>query len=147
MVSSQSTEAVGASLATTEEKSLNRTTSLMLGAVGNRCQFRFVSRAHYFAGPSLVRSLPANLVRPPKPGSPRRTGRGGNTVNVLAVPRGQARQSGEPAFAAPLGYSDTPFPQLAAKAWHPAFGGESPSVVEGATSSATQTDTASVSSY
>jgi hypothetical protein len=39
-------------------------------------------------------------------------------VNALAVPRGQARQSGEPAFAAPLGFSDTPYPQLTAmKKW------------------------------
>jgi hypothetical protein len=52
-----------------------------------------------------------NLVRPPKPASPRRTGSGGSTVNALAVPRGQVRQSGEPAFAAPLGCSDAPYPQ------------------------------------
>jgi hypothetical protein len=56
-----------------------------------------------FAGPSMLRSLPANLVRAPKPASPRRTGSGGNTGNALAVHRVQARQSGEPAFAAPLG--------------------------------------------
>jgi hypothetical protein len=49
----------------------------------------------------MIRSLPANLVRPPKPASPRRTGSDGNTQSALAVPRGQARQSGEPAFAAP----------------------------------------------
>jgi hypothetical protein len=56
----------------------------------------------------MINSLLANLVRPPKPASPRRTGSGGNTANALAVPRGQARQSGEPAFAAPIGFSDTP---------------------------------------
>jgi 5-methylcytosine-specific restriction endonuclease McrA len=63
----------------------------------------------------MIRSLPANLVRPPKPASPRRTGSGGNTGNALAVPRGQARQSGEPAFAAPLGFSDTPYPRYVVK--------------------------------
>src|SRR6266851_4249406 len=68
---------------------------------------------HTLPGPSMLRSLPANLVRPPKPASPRRTGSGGNTGNALAVPRGQARQSGEPAFATPLCFSDTPYPQLA----------------------------------
>jgi hypothetical protein len=67
--------------------------------------------APYFGGPSLIRSLPANLVRPPNPASPRRTGSGGNTVNALAVPRGQARQSCEPAFAVPLDFSDTPYSQ------------------------------------
>ena len=51
----------------------------------------------------MIRSLPANLVRPPNPASPRRTASGGNTANALAVSRDQARQSGEPAFAAPLG--------------------------------------------
>jgi hypothetical protein len=45
---------------------------------------------HDFAGPSLISSLPTNLVRPPKPASPRRPGSGGNTGNALAVPRGQA---------------------------------------------------------
>jgi len=49
------------------------------------------------------------LARPPKHGSPRRTGSGGNTVNALAVHRDEASQSGEPAFAAPLGFSDTPY--------------------------------------
>src|ERR1700736_5802147 len=62
-----------------------------------------VRRGPIFGGPSMIGSLPANLVRPPKPASPRRTGSGGNTGNALAVHRGQARQSGEPAFAAPLG--------------------------------------------
>jgi hypothetical protein len=50
----------------------------------------------------MIRSLPANLVRAPKPASPRRTGSGGSTGKALAVPCGQARQSGKPAFAAPL---------------------------------------------
>ena len=57
---------------------------------------------------------PANLVRPPKPASPPRTVSVGNTGNALAVPRGQPRQSGEPALAAPLGFSDTLYPQSAA---------------------------------
>jgi hypothetical protein len=51
----------------------------------------------------MIRSLPTNLVRPPKPASPRRTGSGGNAANDLAVHRIQVRQSGERAFAAPLG--------------------------------------------
>ena len=76
-------------------------------------------RLPYFVTPSIIRSLPTNLVHPPKPASPRRTGSGGNTGNALAVPRGQARQSGEPAFAAPLGFSDTPYPQYAVNVRHP----------------------------
>jgi hypothetical protein len=59
----------------------------------------------------MVSSLPSNLVRPPKPAWPRRTGSGGNPVNALAVHPGQARQSGEPAVAAPLGFSETPYAQ------------------------------------
>jgi hypothetical protein len=57
-------------------------------------------RAPCFGGPSKIRSIPANLVLPPKPASLRRTGSGGNTANALAVNRARARQSDEPAFAA-----------------------------------------------
>jgi hypothetical protein len=58
----------------------------------------------------MLKSLQANLVRPPKPASPRRNGSGVNTGNALAVRRGQVKQSGEPAFAAPVGFSDTMYP-------------------------------------
>jgi hypothetical protein len=51
----------------------------------------------------MRRLIPANLVRPSKPASPRLTGSGGNRGNAAAVHRGQARQSGERAFASPLG--------------------------------------------
>ncbi len=69
---------------------------------------------------TVIKSFPAGPIRPRKRDSPRRIASGGNAVIAFVVPCGQVRQSGEHAFAAPRGFSDTPYPQWAAKAWHPA---------------------------
>jgi hypothetical protein len=73
-------------------------------------QSRMSDHLPSFGGPLMISSLPANLVRPPKPASPRRTGSGGNTGNA------QDNYAGIPGHAKPNG-SPTRFYLHPAPAW------------------------------
>jgi hypothetical protein len=68
-------------------------------------------RVPCFRGPTVIKSFPADVIRPRKHDSPHRIASGGNAVIAFVVPCGQARQSGEHAFGAPRRFSDTPYPQ------------------------------------
>jgi hypothetical protein len=62
-------------------------------------------------GPTLIKSFPADVIRPRMHDSAQRIASGGNAVIAFVVPCGQARQSGEHDFAAPRRFGDRPYPQ------------------------------------
>jgi hypothetical protein len=61
--------------------------------------------------PTMLKSFPADVIRPRKHDSPHRIASGSNAMIAFVAPCGQARPSGEHAFAAPRRCSDTPYPQ------------------------------------
>jgi hypothetical protein len=64
-----------------------------------------------FRHSTLIELFRADIIRPRKEDSPRRTGSVGETVNAHVLRFGHAGQSSEHAFAALFGFSDTLYPQ------------------------------------